>query len=88
MADVKTISSVDNWNLNAIYSNVMQEFENKNYPRALKLSQEGLVKAGRTNDKEWVEKFDLLYVDMIKAYNNWRNLKISQLNEQDMETSS
>jgi predicted flap endonuclease-1-like 5' DNA nuclease len=45
------------------------------------------VKAGKTNDKEWVEKFDLLYVDMIKAYNNWRNLKTSQLNEQDMETS-
>ena len=79
MADVKTISSADNWNLNAFYSQVVEEFENKNYIRALKLSQEGLAKAGKTNNKEWVEKFDVLYEDMIKAYNNWRKIKKSQL---------
>ena len=75
MADVKTISSEDKWNLNAIYANVIRECDNKNYIHAIKLSQEGITLAGKTNNKEWTQKFDLLYTQAISEYNNLKKFK-------------
>ena len=77
MADVKTISSEDKWNLNAIYNKVIHECNERNYVRALKLSQEGLALASKTNNKEWVQKFDMLYMQTILEYNIQRKLDIS-----------
>ena len=82
MADVKTVSSEDKWNLNAIYNNVIRECDNKNYIQAIKLSQEGLALAGKTSNKEWIQKFDLLYTQAISEYNNRKKFKVS-LNESE-----
>lgn len=83
MADVKTISSEDKWNLNAIYTNVIRECDNKNYIQAIKLSQEGLSLAGKTNNKEWIQKFDLLYTQAISEHNNRKKFRVS-LNESEV----
>ena len=86
MADVKTVSSEDKWNLNAIYLNVIRECDNKNYIQAIKLSQEGLSLANKTNNKEWIQKFDLLYTQAISEYNNRKKFKGS-LTESEVTTS-
>ena len=82
MADVKTISSEDKWNLNAMLTNVIRECDNKNYIQAIKLSQEGLSLAGKTNNKEWIQKFDLLYTQAISEYNTSKQCNDS-LNESE-----
>lgn len=86
MADVKTISREDNWNLNAIYDKVIHECDNKNYIQAIRLSQKGLSLAGKTNNKDWVQKFDLLYTQAISEYNNRKKFKVS-LNKSEATSS-
>ncbi|MFX1257054.1 MAG: hypothetical protein ACFFAN_04295 [Promethearchaeota archaeon] len=76
MTNLEITNKDINWSLNFIYDMVNQSFETKDYAQALKLSKRGLNEAYKANNKQWINKFEDIYTELLMFFLD-RKLKMS-----------
>ena len=74
MVEANKLSSVDIWNLNHVYNDVMVLYEEGKYSEAVRMAKKGLLMASNTSDLSWIYKFDDLLEKTIKTCNTANKL--------------